>query len=823
MSKTLIIPEKPSAAQAIASALGGFSRVEGWLERNDLIIAPAIGHLVQVYVAAAATAPRGLAGLPQIPDSFDLGVIEKTKTQFALLKRLMKRADVTSIVNACDAGREGELIFRLIYEHSGTKKPMQRMWYQSMTDESLIEAFDNRMPGSAYDDLGDAARCRVESDWLVGINASRAITALIERMAPSLGPCNGGRVLTPTTAFVVDLEYRIKRFVSRDYWEVHAEVGVVNGSYFGKWVGGAVEEGVSETIEENDAVSGSRFWEPGQALAIVEKCRGVSPTSVVDQSEPSKSSPPLLYDLTLLQREANRKFKFSAKKTLDIAQSLYEIHKVTSYPRTESTALPEDFTSKVQGVLSVFQQSSFGEHSSRIINNGWVQSSNRRIFNDKKITDHWAIIPEAKLPVGLSDDEAKIYKLIVQRFLAAFHPDAIYTKTTRTTLIAGETFLSRGKILVQRGWLEVYGLPDATEAAKGLCALVPGESARNIDVIAKALQTKPPKRYTEDTLLGAMESAGKFVEDEEQREALKARGLGTSSTRASTIEAILSDKDGQGRAKEPYAKLEGPERYIVPTKKAMSLIPFCREIGIGDLTLPDMTGDWEMKLRLMERGEYQRSAFMGEISVWVAKMVNSIKVKASSMPALAQRALGVPCPKCSAPVLSLQRTFECQDSCGFKIWREFFQRDFTDAEAAQLIGERAIKHLDGLISKSKKKFGAGVLLTDDFKTELVFADRSSDSGPEGEEAAVLPAPCPKCGGSVLIKSGQFAQYVCENKDFLIWKTIAERVFSDAEIIKLIRDGQLQLMPGFKSKKQKMKPFTAGLRLSADKSKADLFF
>jgi len=821
MGKTLIIPEKPSAAMEIASALGGFSKVENWQESGDLIIAPAIGHLVQVYVAAAATAPRGLAGLPQIPDAFDLGVIEKTKTQFALLKKLMKRVDVTTIVNACDAGREGELIFRLIYEHAGCKKSMQRMWYQSMTADSLNEAFESRMPGSAYDDLGDAARCRIEADWLVGINASRAITALIERMAPSLGLCNLGRVLTPTTAFVVDREYEIKRFVSRDYWEVHAEFGVAAGTYVGKWVGAAVDSDSERDEVVADAMPGSRFWEQDKALAIVEKCRDVVPSVVTDESESTKSSPPKLYDLTMLQREANRRYKFSAKKTLDIAQALYEKHKVTTYPRTESNALPEDFVDKVVAVLSVFEDSNYAEHSSRILSSDWVQGSNRKVFNNKKITDHWAIIPEPKLPVGLDDSEKKIYDLIVRRFLAAFHPDAIYTQTTRTSVVAGETFLSRGKVLVQRGWLQVYGLPNANKAPEALCALFPNESVNNLDVSEKGLKTQPPKRYTEDTLLAAMESAGKFVVDEEQREALKARGLGTSTTRAPTIEAILSAVDGQGRAKEPYARLEGPECYIVPTRKATSLVPFCREIGIGDLTLPDMTGDWEMKLRLMERGEYRRSDFMGEVATWVSGMVTAIKNKSATLPALAQRAINAPCPSCSGPVLALARTFECQASCGFKLWREVCGRDFTDAEAEQLIGKGSIKQLDGFISSKKTKFTAGVRLTDDFKTELVFEDRADDSA--GVTLPVLPIPCPRCGGAITIKSGQYAQYVCEKKDFLIWKNISGRVFQDAEICRLIRDRELPVMAGFKSKNKRNKPFSAGLRLSSDSSKADLFF
>lgn len=821
MSKILIVPEKPSAAKTIAAALGGFSRVENWLESDRLIIAPAIGHLVTVTVASAATVPRGLPGLPIIPEAFDLSVIEATKAQFATIKKLMKRADVTAVVNACDAGREGELIFRLIYEHAGCRKPMQRMWFQSMTAESLQASFENRMPGSAYDNLGDAARCRTEADWLVGINGTRAITGLIERLAPSLGPCNAGRVLTPTTAFIVDREYQIRRFAPKDYWEVHAHFAISSGTYASKWVGGqaAPEADAADPDSDPDAVAGTRFFDVQQAQALVNKCRGVEPSAVSERSEQTKSAPPRLYDLTALQREANRKFKFSAQKTLDIAQALYEKHQVITYPRTEATALPEDFGPTVIAVLESLSNSDYRNHAWRVLTNEWVQTTNKAVFNDKKITDHWAIIPEAKLPSELSAEEHKIYDLIVSRFLSVFHPPAIYNKTTRTTVVAGETFMAKGKTLVQRGWLEVYGLPGPTDSNSAICPLAPGEQAYNQAVEIKASQTKPPKRYTADTLLGAMESAGRFVENDEQRDALKARGLGTTATRAPTLEAILSDQDGGGRTKEPYARLEGSEGYFVPTAKAMKLIPFCREIGIGDLTLPEMTGDWEMKLRLMERGDYPRSAFMEEIAVWTGAMVTAIKSKLETLPALAQRTLKAACPCCQAPVLALARTFECQKSCGFTIWRELVGRVLTDAEAEQLIGSGSIKQLDGFVSRAKNKFSAGVRLNGEFKAELVFEEREEAAG----QQQTLPVQCPKCGGAVLVTGGQYAKYACKAQDFVVWKVTAGRTMSDSEVISLIRDGQLPAMSGFKGSKAKSKPFSAGLRLSADKSKVDLVF
>lgn len=824
MGKMLIIAEKPSVAREIGSALGGFRRVEGWLERDDLIISSGIGHLVCVSVPEAATARRGLSSLPLIPHAFSLEVIEKTKAQFTVVKRLMKRADVTSIVNACDAGREGELIFRLIHEAAGNPKPVQRMWVQSMTDAGLQSAFDDRMPASAFDNLGDAARCRTEADWLVGINGTRAVTALVERMAPEAGLMNVGRVQTPTIAILVDHELRIRNFVPQDYWEIHAGFALASGQYLARWVRGPSSSvPAPQGGDEEDEGSGSRFWQEAVAQQIVSKCQGVQPSSVIDECKEARSAPPKLYDLTTLQREANRKFKFSAKKTLDIAQALYETHKVTSYPRTESDALPEDYPDTVRAALEALAAGAYGEAAARVLDHDWIDPKNKRIFNNAKISDHFAIVPLAKVAVGLSDDEMKVYDLIVRRFIAAFHPDAIFNVTKRTTVVAGETFVRKGRVAIQRGWMDVYGGPGEAERKQALCPLVAGEPASNLSMDLKALRTTAPKRYTEDTLLGAMEGAGKQLDDDDMRDVLKAKGLGTSATRAPIIEGILAEVDGQGRRKEPYARREGKEALLVPTDKAMKLIAFCREAGVGELASPEMTGDWELKLRRMEQGDYRRDDFMAEVAQWVSRLVGVIKDKAGDLPTQSLQQLRVPCPGCNAAMLSLPRVFECQANCGVRIFREFFQRDFSDDEMCQLIETGSLDKLDGLISKAKKKFSAGARLGEGGRVELVFEERAD---PAQDDLPVLPAPCPRCGGQVKIIAGDYARYVCETKDFEVWKVISGRTFADNEIAALLRRGETPVLPGFMSKKAKgkpSKPFSAGLRLSADKSKADLYF
>lgn len=824
MGKMLIVAEKPSVAREIADALGGFSKVEGWLESPSAVISSGIGHLVEIHAPEAATAGRDLASLPVIPARFELRPIEKTKAQFNMLNKLMRRADVDQVVNACDAGREGELIFRLIYEHAGCRKPMKRMWLQSMTADAIRDAYRSMRSGSEFDALSDAAKCRSEADWLVGINGSRGVTRLRERQTQSYEMMTAGRVQTPTLAILVHREQEIKTFVPKDYWEVHATFGAQAGTYVGRWFSASAPVEVADG-DEDAAAAGSRFWDRAQADAIVAKCRGVSPSSVKDESKTTTSAPPKLFDLTTLQREANKKFKFSAKKTLDIAQSLYEKHKVTTYPRTDSTALPEDYVEKAKEVLGTFGGSPYAEHAGRVIGNGWVRQE-KRIFDNSKISDHFAIIPTGTRPSGLDEAEAKIYDMVVRRFIAAFHPAAEYNLTTRVTVVAGESFKSSGKVLVKIGWLEVYGQQAGDDKTPALCAVAPGEAVRTDSVEAKAMQTKPPARFTEESLLGAMEGAGKLVDDDELRDAMKERGLGTPATRASIIEGLLSDKDSQGRRKEPYAVREGKAQHLVPTQKGMGLIQFLDSNGIESLTSPRMTGEWEQKLRQIEKGQYRREAFMAEIAAMTRNIIDVIRQKAGEMPAPQERILAVPCPKCGSDVLSNQRTFECKTGCGFKFWREIAGRDLSDAEAERLFRDGEIKQLDGFVSKSKRKFSAGLKMNAEHKAEFVFEDKPASGGgagqASGQSAPDLGVPCPKCGGTVRVRGGDYPQYVCDNGDFKLWKVIAGRPLSDAEAATLIRQGELPAVHGFVSTRTKSK-FGAGLRLSPDKAKVDFVF
>ena len=818
MSKTLIIAEKPSVAAAIAEALGGYTKMNGWHESPTGIISNGIGHLIKIDAPASENnSDRSLASLPVIPTTFELTVIDKTKDQFQILRKLLARPDVDCVVNACDAGREGELIFRLIYEKAGCKKPMKRMWFQTMTKEGIQEAFRNLRPGHEFDNLCDEAKCRSEADWIIGINSSRAITRLNELQKQRYENMGAGRVQSPTLTMPVERELEIKYFVPQDYWEIHGTFGAAAGNYVGKWVAAGTPPPTDSDNPEN-AAAGSKFHDKSQAEAILNKCVGVAPSAVNDTSKKTTKVAPKLFDITTLQRTANKKYKFSAKKTLDIAQALYEKYKATTYPRTDASALPEDYVDTVRQIMGVLD-ARYGAHAQRVLDNDWIRGDDKRIFNNEEIADHFAIIPTLNdsYPQGMSDDEAKIYDMIVRRFLAIFHPAAEYMNTQRTTIVAGETFKSSGRVLTRRGWLEVYGQDDDDkDKTPSLCVVEPGEKVANRGIELKTLQTKPPARYTEDTLLGAMEGAGKLIDDGELRDAMKERGLGTGATRAGIIEGLLATKDGQNRPKEPYLRREGKEQYLIPTEKGMELIAFLKANGIEALTSPKMTGEWEHKLRLISKGEFQRKTFMSDIGRMATHIVDVIRARAGEVPAPQERLLGVPCPKCAGNVRIAQRTFECQQNCGFKLWREVCHRDLSDSEAEQLIRNGSIEKLDGFVSNAKKKFSAGIKLTPEFKTELVFEEREVVKG------SAIEAKCPKCNGDVFFKDGQYPMYVCEKNDFKLFKTIAGRPLSDGEVVRLLNNNSLPLLDGFVSSKTQKK-FKAGLKFSKDFSKVEFQF
>ena len=792
MSKALIIAEKPSVANDIARALGGFTKHDEYYESDDYVLSSAVGHLLEIAAPEEYEVKRGkwsFAHLPVIPPHFDLNPIAKSESRLKVLTKLIKRKDVDRLINACDAGREGELIFRLIAQHASVKKPVQRLWLQSMTPAAIRDGFAHLRSDAEMQPLADAARCRSEADWLVGINGTRAMTAFNSK-GGGFFLTTVGRVQTPTLSIVVEREEKIRHFVPRDYWEVRAEFVCAGGFYEGRWYDPKFKRDELDP-EKRD----SRLWSLPAAETIVAACRGQLGT-VTEESKPSSQLSPALFDLTSLQREANGRFGFSAKNTLGLAQALYEKHKVLTYPRTDSRALPEDYMGTVQSTLEMLKESNnYLPFAKQVLDKGWVKP-NKRIFDNAKISDHFAIIPTLQAPKALSEPEQKLYDLVVKRFLAVFFPAAEYRVTTRVTEVAGHHFKTEGKVLVEPGWLQIYGRETSGEDAN-LVPVQKDEKVKTDKIAAHGLVTKPPARYNEATLLSAMEGAGKLVEDDELREAMAAKGLGTPATRAAIIEGLLGEK---------YLVRDG--RELIPTAKAFQLMTLLRGLGVKELTAPELTGEWEYKLSQMERGNLARDAFMQEIARMTQTIVKRAKEYDSDTIPGDYATLSTPCPNCGGQVKENYRRFACTQ-CEFSISKIPGSRQFEIEEVETLLAKKEIGPLSGFRSKMGRPFSAILKLafddeTKNYKLEFDFGqDQDSEDGeaPDFSEQQPVGA-CPKCNARVF-EHGM--SYVCEHSvgsgktcDFRSGKVILQQEIAREQMAKLLEAGRTDLLTGFKS-------------------------
>jgi DNA topoisomerase-3 len=792
MSKALIIAEKPSVANDIARALGGFTKHDEYYESDEYVLSSAVGHLLEIAAPEEYEVKRGkwsFAHLPVIPPHFDLNPIAKSESRLKVLNKLIKRKDVERLINACDAGREGELIFRLIAQHANAKKPVQRLWLQSMTPAAIRDGFAHLRSDAEMQPLADAARCRSEADWLVGINGTRAMTAFNSK-GGGFFLTTVGRVQTPTLSIVVEREEKIRRFVPRDYWEVRAEFVCAGGFYEGRWFDAKFKRDEFDP-EKRD----SRLWSLAAAESVVAACREHIGT-VSEESKPSTQLSPALFDLTSLQREANGRFGFSAKNTLGLAQALYEKHKVLTYPRTDARALPEDYIGTVQSTLEMLKDSNnYLPFAKQVLDKGWVKP-NKRIFDNSKISDHFAIIPTLQAPKALSEPEQKLYDLVVKRFLAVFFPAAEYRVTTRITEVAGHHFKTEGKVLVEPGWLQIYGRETSGEDAN-LVPVQKDEKVKTDKIAAHGLTTKPPARYNEATLLSAMEGAGKLVEDDELREAMAAKGLGTPATRAAIIEGLLGEK---------YLVREG--RELIPTAKAFQLMTLLRGLGVKELTAPELTGEWEYKLSQMERGNLARDAFMQEIARMTQTIVKRAKEYDSDTIPGDYATLATPCPNCGGQVKENYRRFACTQ-CEFSISKIPGSRQFETEEVETLLAQKEIGPLSGFRSKMGRPFSAILKLSfdDETKNYKLEFDFGQDAGGEDGEVPDFSGQesvgaCPKCHARVF-EHGM--SYVCENSvanpktcDFRSGKVILQQEIAREQMAKLLGEGRTDLLTGFKS-------------------------
>ncbi|MGH2910900.1 MAG: DNA topoisomerase 3 [Solirubrobacteraceae bacterium] len=726
MSKTLVIAEKPSVGRDLARVLPGpFAKQEGWLEGPDHVITWAVGHLVQLADPDEYDAKYKrwrMPDLPIVPSKFKLVVRdERSRKQMSVVTSQLGRDDVENVINACDAGREGELIFAYLYEKAKSKKPVQRLWLNSMTTAAMKNAFEALRPAEDYELLEQAARSRSEADWIVGMNATRAATIRLKSSFD--GAVSLGRVQTPTLAIVARREEEIKAFVPEPYWLVDAkfDAGALEGGASDGGAPGEASDGAGARVYEGRFHMGSkpRIATEQEALAIVEACEGKQGTITKLEKKEQRERAPMLYDLTSLQRDANTRYGFSARRTLAAAQRLYEEHKALTYPRTNSRYLTTDMVEEIKPTAElVGAQSEYAKASAYVTALDVLPLA--RVVNDEKVSDHHAIIPtKAEHAVDrMGDDDKRVYDMVVRRFLAVFHPEAVFenTRVETTVLPAGEgaggcVFRTRGKLLLVPGWRGVYGqMPSEAKSAaeedegadQQLPKLEKDEVVQTLHIASERKETKPPRRYSDASLLGAMETAGKLVDDDELREAMKDSGIGTPATRAAIIERLIQ-----------VGYIEREARALVATEKGLNVV---RLLGEHALTSPDMTGQWEHRLDKIERGEDSRKQFMADIAGFAELTVKELDEKLKDV-RIPRANLG-PCPVCGHDIKENRKGYSCwardDPGCGFVIWKGKSGKQLSIAIARELISSgQTSRAVSGFKARSGRSFRAHLALSQD--------------------------------------------------------------------------------------------------------------
>jgi DNA topoisomerase III len=759
----VILAEKPSVGRDIARVLGATQKHDGYIQGNGYIITWAFGHLVELVEPEGydkAFKSWNLQSLPIIPEKFRLQVSSRkgVKKQYTLIKKLFK--DAETIICATDAGREGELIFRYIQELAGcTKKPAKRLWINSLTDSAIQKGFSNLKPLSDYDNLSYAAKCRSQADWIIGLNATRGYTS---QHSHGRGVLSVGRVQTPILSLIVNRDQSIQQFTPEDYWELWTKY--------------------RETAFKHKT---ERFKTEEEALALSTKV-STSPLRIVKIEEKKQSQPPpQLFDLTELQRTMNRLHSYSADNTLKIAQSLYE-KKLISYPRSDSRYLTEDIYPQCKSTLELLKRD-FAEIIAPL--NLEKLTKNKRFFNDTKVSDHHAIIPTGLLPAQLATNERFVYNAITTRLIAAFYPNCEKAHTTVLGEAAEEVFKAKGTRIVTPGWLSLY--KSEKQEKKDEEQILPTFTLHEEGPHTpehKKCQTKPPKHYNESSLLSAMETAGKHIDDEELKEALKERGLGTPATRASIIETLL---------KRDYILKEG--RKLLATDKGKDLIELLQHQAT--LTSPELTADWEHRLKKMEKGEYEAKDFMEQIHHFTRSVISTLKKESEINPSNLGR-----CPLCKEAVMKGKTGYGCsawKNGCPFRFHADQFGTTLCDRDVQLLLHKGRLSHPRKLKDGDGNLVQGYITLDDEGKLGMISREAKIHSDSIG--------PCPLCTGAVIEKH---KLYDCIDCEFVIWKKIASRQISLTLAKVLISKGKTIKVKGFRSKAGK--PFSAALKLESGK-------
>ncbi len=829
MSKTLIIAEKPSVASDLARVLGKklgkFTKddTSGSFRNDSLIITSAVGHLVEQkkpQTEDGKSLPWKMEYLPVMPRAMELEPIPKSADRLKKVLKLARSKEVTELVNACDAGREGELIFRNIIRFGNIKKPLHRLWMQSMTDDAILEAWAHLKTDREMLHLADAAVCRSESDWLVGLNSTRALTVL-QSAAGGFNVTPTGRVQTPTLAILAARQKDILAFTPEPYSEVRATFASTSGSYEAKWFDPDWKKNEASPQRTRD-----RIWNAEEAAAIAARCQG-QPGEVKETRKPVSMPAPLLFDLTSLQKEASNRFGFSARRTLQIAQECYEKHKVLTYPRTDSKFLPGDYLNIATRTVAAVRDAmpEFSAAAEDILSSKSIRPS-KRVFDSSKVSDHFAIIPTGGF-VNLTGDAAKIFTLVVQRFLGIFMPNAEYEDTERTTIIttpgAQDYFHSHGRVLRQAGWRALY-VTSAKARKDELAPVATGETVHATRMEAVQDQPKHPAAYTEATLLTAMETAGKLVEDDELAYAMKERGLGTPATRAAIIEGLITQE---------YIVRDGKE--LIATRRGMDLIDLLSKIGLSTLSSPELTGDWEYRLKQMENGKLERGSFMADIRTYTTEIVDSVRdyMKNGKNPDLA-----IACPACGAMGLGSRVDAVSCHACKFRLRRVHAGLGLSDEQLTELISQRELPVMEGFRSKFGKPFKAGLRLTapeserGSWKAEFFFDDaRETNSSKENAlPQKSLGLMHVKDQGELEVMETEKQWLVPEfdqggkagKKGFSMSRSILGKEIEEDQLRRVLAEGKSELITGFVSQRTH-RPFDAYLVLDVKKGNVGFEF
>ncbi len=780
----LIIAEKPSVARDIARVLGINKRGPGYLHGGDTRVTWCVGHLVQLAEPQkydAAWRSWRMESLPMLPDRFKLTTRDEGNDQWNVVKKQLGDAALGEVINACDAGREGELIFAYVYEMAGCKAPVSRLWISSMTDSAIKAGFDGLRAGDQYKNLEAAARCRSEADWLVGLNATRAMTTRL-RSGPEGSLLSVGRVQTPTLSLLADREDEIEAFVVEDFWQIKARFRAETGEWEALWVEApAVGKGDAGKVGEKKrsaAKRRDRLNDEAAARAILERIADKNGEVLSVQRKDKRERPPLLHDLTALQKDCNKRFRYSAKKTLEIAQALYERHKLITYPRTDSRHLSSD---QMDGLPARIKGIAFGPYEAVASDtlDRWPIKPGKRVIDDKEVSDHHAIVPTGIDPrsCNLSVEEKRVFDLVARRFLAVFQKDAIFATATLETRIAvdgdkAEHFIAKGRTCVDPGW-QTVDPPGAKKARKGKAELIlphvlEGQEVEHLGANLHKGQTKPPRRYSEATLLAAMETAGQAIDDAELKRAMKRRGLGTPATRAAIIETLIARR---------YAAREA--NNLVPTPKGRAML---RALPVEALRSPRLTGEWEARLNAMAEGREQRDVFMTDIRRFTEEMVDAVRHsdfsdevrKALAPPAPDGDVLGS-CPRCEKEVRGANRGWGCV-ACGLYISNIVARRDVSATLARSLLRDGRTKVIKGFKSRAGKDFAAALVFDGDYQVKFSF--------PEPEPLGA----CPVCAKPVTHRGRIFTCATGRDCRFVVFADMRGAVIEEKHVIALLSDG-----------------------------------